>query len=209
MLAPTVAPASSTIGVSPRESRCAAAARPTGPAPITATGREFVVMAVLRTSEKSDVKGAEMRRLATCPLTQTGDGVPQEGERFGVEAVTTVRTIDGAADDARLLQHLQVLGDGRLCQRQLVDQVADDALAAVGEELDDAVARGVGQRAEYPHGTSFVDGGPFERLHRFVTSPRCCIGSFRYRAWFVKRRLRSWLTIEPSSASLPSTTRRA
>src|SRR5712691_5690188 len=40
--APTAGPASSTSGVSPRASRCTAAARPTGPAPITATGK-FVV----------------------------------------------------------------------------------------------------------------------------------------------------------------------
>src|SRR6266853_698628 len=41
--APTASPASRTSGVSPRASRCAAAARPTGPAPMTATGRELVV----------------------------------------------------------------------------------------------------------------------------------------------------------------------
>ena len=39
MDAPIVAPASSTSGVSPRCTRCAAAARPTGPAPITTTGK--------------------------------------------------------------------------------------------------------------------------------------------------------------------------
>src|SRR5262249_17634502 len=36
--APIVVPASKTIGVSPRSRRCAAAASPTGPAPIIATG---------------------------------------------------------------------------------------------------------------------------------------------------------------------------
>ena len=39
MLAPTASPASKTSGSRPRASSCAAAARPTGPAPITATGR--------------------------------------------------------------------------------------------------------------------------------------------------------------------------
>jgi hypothetical protein len=39
MNAPTASPASRTMGVSPRASRWAAAARPTGPAPMTATGR--------------------------------------------------------------------------------------------------------------------------------------------------------------------------
>src|SRR5690349_7287264 len=38
MLAPTIGPASKTIGSRPRSIRCAAAASPTGPAPITATG---------------------------------------------------------------------------------------------------------------------------------------------------------------------------
>src|SRR4051794_31992409 len=41
MLAPTAAPASKTTGSKPRASRCAAAARPTGPAPITATRSGF------------------------------------------------------------------------------------------------------------------------------------------------------------------------
>src|SRR6266487_2586154 len=40
--APTASPASRTSGVSPRASRCAAAARPTGPAPMTATGKPVV-----------------------------------------------------------------------------------------------------------------------------------------------------------------------
>src|SRR6266566_8999382 len=40
--APTAGPASRTSGVSPRASRCAAAASPTGPAPMTATGRPVV-----------------------------------------------------------------------------------------------------------------------------------------------------------------------
>src|SRR5215212_2599638 len=38
-LDPATGPASKMIGSSPCASRCAAAARPTGPAPITATGR--------------------------------------------------------------------------------------------------------------------------------------------------------------------------
>src|SRR4051795_4165863 len=38
MLAPTTAPASSTSGVSPRARTCAAAASPTGPAPMIAIG---------------------------------------------------------------------------------------------------------------------------------------------------------------------------
>src|SRR5918998_6409342 len=37
--APTASPASRTSGVRPRVVRCAAAARPTGPAPMTTTGR--------------------------------------------------------------------------------------------------------------------------------------------------------------------------
>jgi hypothetical protein len=39
MVAPGPSPASNTSGSMPRETRCAAAASPTGPAPITATGR--------------------------------------------------------------------------------------------------------------------------------------------------------------------------
>ena len=42
MLAPTCVPASKTIGSIPRASRCAAAASPTGPAPMTATRSGFV-----------------------------------------------------------------------------------------------------------------------------------------------------------------------
>src|SRR5689334_22342208 len=47
MLAPTASPASKTTGVSPFRTRCAAAAKPTGPAPITATGRVSGIMTVL------------------------------------------------------------------------------------------------------------------------------------------------------------------
>ncbi|MFB9074764.1 hypothetical protein ACFFX0_27670 [Citricoccus parietis] len=39
MEAPTSGPASRIRGVRPRSSRCAAAASPTGPAPMTTTGR--------------------------------------------------------------------------------------------------------------------------------------------------------------------------
>src|SRR6266851_9963596 len=56
--APTAGPASSTSGVSPRASRCAAAARPTGPAPITATGK-FVVFEEVALVVEVDVVTAE------------------------------------------------------------------------------------------------------------------------------------------------------
>src|SRR4051794_41630765 len=45
MLEPTASPASNTTGSMPRSMRCAAAARPTGPAPMTATVWGFWIMA--------------------------------------------------------------------------------------------------------------------------------------------------------------------
>src|SRR5918994_7047491 len=52
MLAPTSSPASKTTGSIPRSTRCAAAASPTGPAPITATTCGFSVMATPRSRHR-------------------------------------------------------------------------------------------------------------------------------------------------------------
>src|SRR5688572_15448544 len=55
-LAPTAPPASKTSGSIPREASWAAAARPTGPAPMTATTCGFSVMAGSRDEDIEEVR---------------------------------------------------------------------------------------------------------------------------------------------------------
>ena len=55
-------------------------------------------------------------------------------EHLRFDAVADPRPINGAADEARLFEHLQVLGDGRLGQRQVFDDVAAHARVPRKEE---------------------------------------------------------------------------
>ena len=75
MLAPTVSPASSTSGVSPRATSCAAATRPTGPAPMMATGRRPGVAADAFDWQPQVADGAEQQ----APVSAFGVGSPQQG----------------------------------------------------------------------------------------------------------------------------------
>src|SRR5829696_6566586 len=75
MLAPTVAPASNTSGRMPRSIRWAAAASPTGPAPITATG------------------SSESRS----PVALTGEALGKGSSPSAVAAAVSVSAVDPAA----------------------------------------------------------------------------------------------------------------
>ena len=75
MLAPTATPASSTSGRMARSIRCAAAASPTGPAPITATG----------SSESPS------------PVALTGDAPGKGSSPSAVAAADSVVAVDPAA----------------------------------------------------------------------------------------------------------------
>ena len=65
---------------------------------------------------------------------------------MGLDAVTDPRSVHVAADEARLLEDLEVLGDGRLRQGKLLDDVAADASALAEQDANDLHARGVPER---------------------------------------------------------------
>jgi len=67
-----------------------------------------------------------------------------EDVRF--DAVADPRAVDLAADEPRVLEHLQVLRHGGLGERQLVDDVAADARVSAYEEPEYLHARGVANR---------------------------------------------------------------
>ena len=146
--APTAGPASSTSGVSPRASRCAAAARPTGPAPITATGNHVVfedVPLVL----KVDVVTVEKPRLAGG--SAAGEAVDQPLERIDdgrlVEAVVDLATLLACPDQTGALQDQEVMRYGRAAQRDARGDIADVEFLP-REELHEVLAGGIGERVE-------------------------------------------------------------
>jgi hypothetical protein len=55
----------------------------------------------------------------------------QRVERRGIEGIADPRPLDLSGDDARRVEDPQVLGDRRLRQADLVDEVAADALIVV------------------------------------------------------------------------------
>ena len=55
----------------------------------------------------------------------------------GLDAVTDARPVDLAADEAGFLEHLEVLGDGRLGERELVHDVAADTRRLAHQDADD------------------------------------------------------------------------
>jgi hypothetical protein len=70
----------------------------------------------------------------------------QATERSGLDAITDAGAVDLAADEPRLLQHLEVLRDRRLRQRQLLDDIAADARVSPGEEPQDLDASRMSDR---------------------------------------------------------------
>src|SRR6266487_4041930 len=125
--APTARPASSTSGVSPRASRCAAAARPTGPAPITATGKPVVFEEVRLVVEVVDVFTVEKPRFAGG--SAAGEAVDQPLERIDdgrlVQAVVDLATLLARPDQTGALQDQEVVRNGRAAQRDARGDIAD------------------------------------------------------------------------------------
>src|SRR5256714_2404860 len=74
----------------------------------------------------------------------------QVGEALGPHAVQASRPLAPLADQARLLEHLEVLGDRGLGHVEARRDVAGAALAA-GEQAQDLAARGLGDRLEDLH----------------------------------------------------------
>jgi hypothetical protein len=104
---------------------------------------------VLRTSvESSSVadEGFEGLSLMTFSCrSQLLDQRLEFSDGFRVDAVTDARRVDLAADQARLLQHLEVLGHGRLGQGQVVDNDAALAVTALDQHAQNGDPGGVGQ----------------------------------------------------------------
>src|ERR1700682_2723816 len=88
-----------------------------------------------KTKGRSAALVAKRAKLAAQPL-----------ERRWLQAVAHVRTFDRAADDARVLQHFQVLRHRRLRQRQFVNEVSAHTGLPRREQLHDAEARRVRDR---------------------------------------------------------------
>src|SRR6266568_2670361 len=123
--APTATPDSRTSGLSPRASKCAAAARPTGPAPMTATG------SVLR--EVFIDQCTPWDRLAAGETVEQ----PLQGGDNGlfVEAVVHLAAVLANADQSGAAEDVQVVRNGWSTERDAVGDVADVELRP-GEDLD-------------------------------------------------------------------------
>ena len=70
----------------------------------------------------------------------------QLGEPLAARAVAGAQPLDLADDQTRVLQHLQVLRDGRLRERQLVDELAAVAGVVGEQQPQDAHAGRVAER---------------------------------------------------------------
>src|SRR5574342_861482 len=104
------------------------------------------------------------------PLLQASDERLEAPQGVGLDAVADARPVDLAADEAGLLQHFQVLGDGGLGKRQFLADVAADAGLAADEQADDLDARGMaerlGQEREFLVGGLALDGAEVRFLVR-------------------------------------------
>ena len=70
----------------------------------------------------------------------------EDGKPLGACPVAGAQPLDFAGDQAGLLQYLQVLRDGRLRERQLVDDLAAVAGVAAEQQAHDPDTRGVADR---------------------------------------------------------------
>src|ERR1039457_2967262 len=91
---------------------------------------------------------------------------PDEGleppERPGLDAIANPRSVDLAADEPCLLQNLQVLGDGRLGERQFIHNIPADAGGSAYQDAEDLDPRrvpdGPGERRQLLVGRGTLDG---------------------------------------------------
>lgn len=88
----------------------------------------------------------------------------QPAERVLVQAIALV-TLDRTADDARILQDLEVLGHGRLGEWQDIDEVAGHAGAPPRQLRDDADTRRVAEGAEDLRRSLFFAGQGLNCFH--------------------------------------------
>src|SRR5215207_9987225 len=129
MLAPTASPSSNTIGVSSFSSRCAAAASPIGPAPITATGKRLVAVAsASRRHETTSARSVRSVRSVVvwqlqlsagseqhAPVAASGVGSPQHADvLLAAAGVAAASDVSGA-----VLQHPLVSVAGATVSRRV------------------------------------------------------------------------------------------
>lgn len=79
-------------------------------------------------------------------LEDGAHGLFEPGDPFFPQAVTGGRALDLSLDPARLPQDLEMLGNGRLGDGQVVHDVAGDAAGMGEQKLQDFKANGMTQR---------------------------------------------------------------
>src|SRR4029453_5274469 len=82
------------------------------------------------------------------PLPELVQVSPQNGEPRGIDLVEPSCAIPTIADEADVLEHLQVLRDGGPADGQLARQVTDRS-RPVGEPIEDRLARRVPERRHH------------------------------------------------------------
>jgi len=78
--------------------------------------------------------------------SQPGDKRLEARNRLRMDAVTDTWRINFAADQSGILEHLEVLGNGSLGEREPLDDEAALALSALHQQLQDLDASRVTQR---------------------------------------------------------------
>src|SRR5688572_24805324 len=76
------------------------------------------------------------------------------GQRLRAQRVQALLALAADVDEPGLAQHLQVLGDAGLAERQALDDVADGALADA-QQVEDLATVGFGERGVGGHPRSY------------------------------------------------------
>lgn len=75
-----------------------------------------------------------MSKKNTAKLQQTADSCFQPRHTLIAQAVAGGRAIDRPTDKTRITQHFEMLGDGRLCQREHPDNIPGETLRVLPQE---------------------------------------------------------------------------
>lgn len=94
--------------------------------------------------------------------SQAPDQRPEAPQLAGLDAVADAGTVDVTANEAHVLEHLEVLGHGGLREVELFDDVAADAAVVAREQAQDSNAsrmpERLGERRELLVGVAPLDG---------------------------------------------------
>lgn len=108
-------------------------------------------------SDISDMMGEKNAASGTAiALPEAGKYLAEKLHRLRCEAIATVWAVNASLDEAGVFQHLQMLGDGGLADRQFVHEVTDHALALRRQQPHDPKAHRVGERPQQQHGARFI-----------------------------------------------------